>query len=310
MGYRLILAIVGAIAAATTSAHSQTPASLELARKVPIADVHMHLNSGHPASFYKAQMDRNGVRWGGGVGGGPRDALMEISRELNGRHIAALGQTEFFGVFFAQGTGGLVNDAHPIFQRLFSEAESAFARGEARGFGELHINNISPFSPAGTQRRIPLDSPVVNRLFSIANRYGGFVQIHTMKANGLEEILVMTARYPRMKLILSHCMPGATTEDLAFLFTHRSNIFCELSAQGPSHGVQRVFTSEGLRPAWRALIISHPSRFMVGTDPCCGHERRYDQLITEAREFLLASLPTAIIPRVAYQNAARELRLK
>jgi len=306
----LICAVLAAFAAIAPVAHAQSPAALELARKVPIADVHMHLTRGQPASWYVAQMDRNGVRWGGGVGGGPRDAPLDIGRALGGRHITALGQTEFFGVFFAQGTAGLVDDAHPIFQRLFAQAQSAFANGQARGFGELHINNMSPFSPAGTQRRIPLDSPVVNRMFAIANRHGGFVQIHTMKANGLDEILIMAARYPRVRVILSHCLPGASPEDIAFLFTRRPNIFCELSAQGPTHGVQRVFTPEGLRPAWRDVIVAHPTRFMVGTDPCCGHEGRYDQLIREARELLLAYLPPAVIPRVAYQNAVRELRLK
>lgn len=308
--FQLIVALFTVFAGSVSCATAQTNNSLVLAQKVPIADVHMHLNSGHPASFYREQMERNGVQWGGGVGGGPRDFPIEIGRELAGRHITALGQTEFFGVFFSQGTNGLLNEDHPIFQKLFSQAENAFRDGQARGFGELHINNMSPFSPAGTQRRIPLDSPVVNRMFSIANRYNGFIQVHTMKTNGLEEILIMTARYPRVKLILSHCLPGATPDDLSFLFKKRSNIFCELSAQGPSHSIQRVYTNDGLRPAWRNLIITYPSRFMVGTDPCCGHERRYDEIIKEIRIFLLASLPTPIIPLIAYQNAVRELKLK
>lgn len=113
-----------------------------------------------------------------------------------------------------------------------------------------------------------------------------------------------------VRLMCVFLAPGASPEDIAFLLARRPNIFCELSAQGPAHGVQRVFTTAGLRPAWRDLIVAHPGRFMVGTDPCCGHEARYDQLIREARELLLAHLPPPVIPRVAYQNAVRELRLK
>jgi hypothetical protein len=48
---------------------------------------------------------------------------------------------------------------------------------------------------------------------------------------------------------------------------------------------------------------------MLGTDPCCGLEERYDALVSEIREHLLPALPPAVIRKVAYENALREFGL-
>lgn len=274
-----------------------------LAASLPLADIHMHLRGGRDASFYLDQMNRHQVRWGGAVGGGPRDRVLEIKAALKGRYIAALGQTEFFSVLFASGEQALTDPDHPVFQRLFAEAEPAFRNGLVRGFGEIHINNISPFSPGRGQRRIALETPVVMKMFGFAQAHGGFVQIHTMASSGMDEVMRVAARFPRARMILSHCLPGASTQQLDQLFRARPNIFCELSAQGPTHRIERVYGKFGLREHWRQLIEAHPTRIMVGTDPCCGLEDRYDEMIAEIRQYLLPGLSPATMRRVAYQNA-------
>jgi hypothetical protein len=307
---RLFVIVISSfvMAASADEARSgEEPATL--ARSVPIADMHMHLSRGRSPEHYRAQMLRNRVLWGGAVGGGPKDDPISTGMALGRSYVVALGQAEFFAVFFAGGPAALEDPQHPRFKALFETAENAFRSGNALGFGEIHINNVSPFTPAGIRRRIGLQTPVVETMFSIADRYGGFVQIHTMRSSGLDELLRTAQRFPRTKLILSHCLPGASPGDLAVLFAMRANIFCELSAQGPIHGTERVYGRSGVKLEWRELILSHADRFMLGTDPCCGLEDRYDEIVAEIRELLLPTLPPAVIRKLAYENAVRIFRL-
>lgn len=54
--------------------------SIELAKIVPIADVHMHTyqQNPRPASWWREMMDANGVKWGGAVGDYREDVQAEL----------------------------------------------------------------------------------------------------------------------------------------------------------------------------------------------------------------------------------------
>ena len=284
--------------------------NVELARTVPIADVHMHLDGGKDSDFYLKRMKENNVQWAGAVGGGPKDNPLKIRSELGQKYIAALGQTEFFAVLYSVGEKGLYDLNNPTFQNLFEQAEQAFRAGLVRGFGEIHINNISPFSPSRGQRKIDLTSPVVLKMFEISQKYDGFVQIHTMSNSGFDQLLAVSARYPRVRLILSHCLPGATADEIEELFKKRSNLICDLSATGPIHRNQRVYSATGPKKNWIDLIEKYPTRFMVGTDPCCGLDNQYSGLISEIREHLLPYLKVPTLRAVANGNARRTFGLR
>jgi hypothetical protein len=289
---------------------AQTERQKELAKTVQIADVHMHLEGGNNPTFYAHQMAMANVRWAGAVGGGPRDNPIHVKSVLGGRYIAALGQNEFFRVLFSSGQNALSDLNNPIFQSFFPYAEKEFRTGRVRGFGEIHVNNISPFSPSRGQRKIPLENPVVLKMFEIANRHNGFVQIHTMMNSGSDEIIRVARRYSRTKVILSHCLPGASPAQVEKVLRASSNIFCELSAQGPAHGIRRVYSEAGLKNRWKILIERNSSRFMIGTDPCCGQFFKYQQIIKEIRTYLLPYLTERTMKKVAYQNAVRIFRLQ
>jgi hypothetical protein len=49
---------------------------------------------------------------------------------------------------------------------------------------------------------------------------------------------------------------------------------------------------------------------MLGSDTCCGLERRYDEIIQEQREQLLAYLTPTTLEQVAYKNAVRLFKLE
>jgi hypothetical protein len=284
--------------------------NVELARMIPIADVHMHLYGGKDGKFYLARMNENNIQWAGAVGGGPRDNSLNIKSFLREKYIAALGQNEFFTVLFNSGENGLYDINNPIFKNLFINAEKAFDAGFVRGFGEIHINNVSPFSPSRGQRKIDLTSPVVLKMFEISQKYDGFVQIHSMSNSGFDQLLSVSAKYPKVRLILAHCLPGAAPDEIEELFKKRSNIMCDLSATGPIHKNQRVYSVSGPTEIWINLIEKYPTRFMVGTDPCCGLDDQYSVLIQEIRENFLPYLKEPTLRAVANGNARRIFGLR
>lgn len=311
MSFRSRLAALLGVLAVVALPAAADDGVLARALAVPIADMHMHLTGRSPA-HYREQMARNNVRWAGAVGGGLTDDPEYVAAQLGPAYVPALGQLEFTRTFFQRGAAGLTDPALYDFSRLFDRAEQLFAAGKARGFGELHVDNARSAGPGNERfaRRVPLDNPVMRRLYAIADRYDAFVQIHMEGTPGAVEALGMLAReFPRATTILSHCLPWSPPDTLRRLFDQHPNLMCELSGTGPVHGVARVYDARRVRPDYLALIESHPDRFMLGTDPCCGLEHRYDDMIDEARRYLLARLTPETLEKVAYRNALRLLRV-
>ena len=304
------------ISLVSTNLYAQHSAeSVELAKTIPIADVHMHtyFKGGPSSAAFLEQMDKNNVRWGGAVG----DYRADVADKLKERYIPAIGQMEFMEVFFSRGASGLVDDENWTFKRLFKNSEEQFANGSVKGFGELHTDNHSS-GPLNIRRTIRTDSPAVRKMYAIANKYNGFVQLHSQQdENFTTDILKLAADFPNSITVLSHCLPAAQPRDLANLFSQRKNIVCEMSATGSAHnkilGIKRparAFDDNGLRPAWKNLIETYPDQIMVGTDACCGWFNSYSDMVKEIRENLLPYLSPELMEKIAYKNAVRIFKLK
>lgn len=280
------------------------PESEALAQSVPIADVHMHFYKGPQTAEQMLQlMKDNNVRWGGGVG----DYREDLKAALGANYLPAIGQSEFTKVLMSSGEQGLQNIEHPVFVQFFSEAESLMATGKARGFGEIHISNrrnVPPGDPFG--RMIPLDSPVVRKMYEVADLHRGFVQLHYSKdANTVDEIVKMAMRYPKALTIVSHCLPNGTPDDMRKIFDAVPNAMCEISGATYIHGVRRMVLSEGINSRWLQLIEDYPDRIMMGTDPCCGLMKLYSNIVQLMRSRALAAMKPETLEKVAYKNALR-----
>jgi Tat protein secretion system quality control protein TatD with DNase activity len=282
--------------------------SQALAQSVPIADVHMHFDGfRQPVEQMLQRMKDSNVRWGGAVG----DYSKEFQIVLGSNYIAALGNAEFTKVLMMSGEQGLQNLEHPVFVEFFREAEVIFSIGKARGFGEIHINNRTnlpsndPFA-----RSIPFDSPVIRRMYEIANSHNGFVQIHYNKDNRtVDQIISMSKRYPQALTIVSHCMPLGTPDDVRKIFEAAPNVMCEISGATHIHGVSRIVGPDGINSRWLQLIEDYPDRIMLGSDPCCGLMRRYSEIIQVMRTKALAAMKPETLEKVAYKNAVRVFNL-
>ena len=289
-----------------------TDVTRDLAKTVPLADLHMHVYGvkGSTPSKILRFMKENNVQWGGGVG----HYQAEMQDELGPRYIAAIGSRAWAEVFRTRAASGLQILDQSAFDDLFAQAEQLFQEGKLKGFGEIHVKNKQKFDPS-FERSIPLDSPVINKMYELANRYGGFVQIHSMGGifGGYDEVSVMAERYPKALTILSHCLPATPPHLIGKLLEKHPNVACELSGTGfvsqPPPIAGRVFNENGLRSEWAQLIENHRTRFFIGTDPCCGKEDKYGEMIAEIRQNLLPYLTPNTLRRVAYQNAVERFGL-
>lgn len=310
--YSLVFMSVFAFAA---TVQAQTQESLELAKTVPIADVHMHTYQQNPrsATWWREQMDTNNVKWGGAVG----DYREDVQAELKERFIPAIGQIAFFKVFFKDSTSGLIDADNSIFQDLYVRADKLFASGLVKGFGELHTDNHTSGHPR-IRRVIRTDNPAMRKFYAIAEKYNGFIQIHAEFDRDFEkDILSLSADFPNVTTVLSHCLSTKDANSLATLFRQRKNITCEMSATGEAInrllGLNKspiAFNSSGPFKEWKTLIETYPDQVMLGTDPCCGADRGYAELISELRVNLLPYFSPEIIEKIAYKNAVRIFNLK
>ena len=307
------------LATATTSYANPTviPESASLAKTVEIADVHMHL-VGQSVEFHKKQMDRNNVRWGGGVGptgsGWPKPS--EMTQALGTRYFFALGQEEFSRVFFSAGPTGLIDPSSIAFVEMFAVADQMLSKREAYGFGELHIDNSKSFSTHQFARKVRFDNPVVRRMFELANKHGAVLQFHMQgddSANN-EALSRYLNEFPNAKVVLSHSMPWSKQLLLKELLSKHTNLYMELSAKGSALGGTReaaqVFNRSGPKAGRLSLIEEFPNRFMLGSDTHAPYENKYDSVISEIREGLLPYLKPDTLKKVAHQNAVAVFGLR
>jgi predicted TIM-barrel fold metal-dependent hydrolase len=289
--------------------------SIELAKTIPIADIHMHTYQQNPrsAKWWREMMDANGVMWGGAVG----DYREDIQAELGSRYIPAVGQPEFFKVFFREGRSGLIDPENETFKDLYARSEQLFKDGKIKGFGEFHTDNHSSGAPR-IRRSIRTDNPAMRKFYEIANRYGGFVQIHAEFDGDFEkDILNLSATFPNTTTVLSHCLSTKDADYPAALLSKRKNIVCELSSLGAVH-VNRLniprsphaFDSGGLYGNWIKFIEAYPDQVLLGSDPCCGLDAAYSEIISELRTSVLPYLTPATMEKVANKNAVRIFSLK
>ncbi|HKA43036.1 MAG TPA: amidohydrolase family protein [Burkholderiales bacterium] len=303
---------------ASANAPAQPAAeSAALAAQVPIADVHFHLEAQFVPADIKALLDRNNVRWAGGVGpigrGVGSDFRQGFTEALSERYISTLGQPEFGVLYFQRGARGTEDADTADFRALLERAEAEFKAGRLKGFGELFVNNRNSNPNPAFRRKIAADAPTMRAMYQLAARHGGFLAMH-MEADrdSLQQLDALASVEPRATLILSHCGVWADAATMRAVLDKHPNIHCDLAwrsppvARGPQLAVRAIFDDSGAKQDWLDLIEQKPDRFMIGTDAyCCD----YSQAIDGFRKGLLARLSPATLRKVAYENAQRLMKL-
>jgi len=269
-------------------------------KNMPIADVHMHVyERKHSPDDQLIRMKENNVRWGGAVG----DLQPLFIKELKNRYIAAYGQKGWTSEFRSGGNGALTQMSN--FDRFFSEADELFKKGVIKGFGEIHTNSLGR-----NRRTVDFDGPVVQAMYKMAEKYGGFVNVHHSASRApIKTVIQMAKKYPGATFIFSHCAFDKFAKEMVSLFSKTVNTFCEISSLGIIHETRIAYSESGLTQAYKELILRFPDRVMLGTDGCCHAASRYGEMIKEMRDHVLPHLPPDVRKKLAYENAVRVFKL-
>ncbi len=288
----IVAPLLAACAALVLShAHGQAAAPYD----GPLFDTHLHYNQeawdGNTGPFPPpealARMQRNQVK-----------AIIANSRPNAGTQtLAAARETRAAGVTVVPFVRLYRNRDdysnwfrdETIHEMVLSELARGTASGPYRGLGEFHL-----YESANA------NGPVAKKLIALAEEKKLAVLAH------VDDVAVdlLMANAPSkgraLRLIWAHTGIGGTPVERVQAMLERYPLLMGELSYRPG------LTCEGGRlcPEWRALILKHPDRFMVGSDTWVNQRwSAYDEIMRGYRTWL-GDLPPAVAQRIAWGNAA------
>ena len=260
----------------------------------PIADAHAHLPKSVSVDFLADVYQQAGVeRAVIFTSTFDRSKLLKFKRKLG----------EGFVLFpdVHKGKKG----RYRIKQQRLEKMGELYQEGLIGGIGEVYINlSYAPFARRGIQS--PIDSFEKGQFWQQANKLGMPVHLHheapdTAFSETLES-------YQNINFILAHSGYLAP-EVLDQLMAQHPNLYADLSLISNAHfGPFNKAPRLDKKPseAWRALLIKHQDRFMLGSD-IGANKARVSKLpaVIEDYRILLGNLPIEVARKIAYQNFER-----
>jgi hypothetical protein len=161
--------------------------------------------------------------------------------------------------------------------------ESRYRRGIHRGIGEFHLS-------AGETA-----SPVVRAVVSLAARERLFLHCHCDE-RAVEELLVLSGG---VTVLWAHAGMTASAAVVAGLLDRHASLNVELALRSD------VAPAGALDPAWRALFVRHPGRFLLGTDTWTPGRWGVVEEVARSDRAWLAQLPREVAEAIAHENGMR-----
>jgi len=288
---RAAASAIAMLLAAGTAFAQGTPAPY----KGPLFDTHLHYNQEawdgntgpFPPSEALARMQRNDVK-----------AIIANSRPNAGTQtLAAARETRAAGVTVVPFVRLYRNRDdytnwfrdETIYEMVQAELARGTASGPYRGLGEFHL-----YESANA------NGPVAKKLVALAEREKLAVLAHVDDV--AVDLLMANApsKGQSLRLIWAHTGIGGTPVERVQAMLERYPLLMGELSYRPG------LTCEGGRlcPEWRALILKHPGRFMVGSDTWINQRwSSYDETMRGYRVWL-GDLPEDVAQRIAWGNAA------
>jgi hypothetical protein len=261
----------------------------------PLFDAHLHYNEEawdgkagpHTPSDVLARMKASGVR-----------AIVANSRPNTGSlALAALPEVRAAGVAVvpfvrlyrnrADYTGWFADET--IYDMVLAELARGTGSGPYRGIGEFHLYDSAN-----------ADGPVAKKLMVLAEQRDLVVLAHVDDA-AIDLLMANTPSQGRkLRLIWAHTgIGGAPVERVDALMARYPGLVGELS-----YRPGLVCEGDQLCPAWRALLLKYPTRFVIGSDTWVNQRwQHYESLMASYRAWL-GGLPADVARRVAWGNGA------
>jgi hypothetical protein len=257
----------------------------------PLFDAHLHYNeeaqSPHPLPDVLARMRRNDVH-----------AIVANSRPNDGTlALASSSLTREAGVTVVPFVRLYRNRAdydnwfrdESIYQMVLAELARGTAAGPFRGLGEFHLYDSNN-----------ANGPVARKLMALAEEKSLAVLAHVDDA-AIDLLMANTpSKGQKVRLIWAHTgIGGAPVERVDQLFARYPLLMGELSYR------PGLTCEDGkLCPAWRALLLKYPGRFMIGSDTWVNQRWLYYDDLMKGYRAWLGALPADVARGIAWDNGA------
>jgi hypothetical protein len=162
---------------------------------------------------------------------------------------------------------------------VIAHLEARLKKNRYAALGEYHVYGADA------------DLPVVRRVVALAREHQLFLHSHS-DADAIER---QFQQDPNARILWAHSGFDAPERVREMLVTY-PRLWCDLAYRSDHANAGKV------DPAWRALFLAFPDRFVVGTDTFT--PERWHFVVEHAnwtRQWL-ADLPTDVAERIAYQN--------
>jgi hypothetical protein len=246
------------------------------ASDLPIFDTHLHYSRNawdqFPPEAILALLDRAGVQRAF-VSSTPDDGTIRLFEAAPDRIVPVLRPYRESGEL-----GAWHRDP-----TVAAYLEGRLQRRVYRGIGEFHLN--------GAEAR----SPVVREVAELARREKLFLHCHCDD----EAVEILLGLAHDVAVLWAHAGMTSGPDVVGRLVDAHPRLSVELALRSD------VAPGGRLDPAWRALFLRHPDRFMVGTDTWV--PSRWPELpaVQDAARAWLRQLPPDVARRLASTNAER-----
>ncbi|OGL63302.1 MAG: hypothetical protein A3J27_07575 [Candidatus Tectomicrobia bacterium RIFCSPLOWO2_12_FULL_69_37] len=246
--------------------------------RLPIFDAHVHYSRAawaeYPPKRVLEILAAAGVT-GALVSSTPDDGTLMLHRAAPGRIVPILRPYHEPGDMSGWARSGA----------LLAYVDARVKRGIYKGIGEFHLFSAEDARTATlrTLARIALERDIV-------------LHVHS----GAAPILAILAHEPKVRILWAHAgmsePPGAVRE----VMDKHPGLLTELSFRAGD-----IAPGGKIDPEWRALLLRHPDRFVVGTDTYTTDRwASYGELVGQHRAWL-GQLPREAAEKIAYRNAVR-----
>ncbi len=154
-----------------------------------------------------------------------------------------------------------------------------------QGIGEFHLLDLAD---AGT--------PEMREMIGQAVARGLFLHVHS----GAGQIEALFEIEPRLKIVWAHAGMGAPPEVIGPLLDRYQSLWTELAFRAGD-----VAQGEDIEPDWRALLLRHADRFMIGTDTYTLERWEEYWALIEQQRVWVSQLPPEAARAIAFGNAVR-----
>ncbi len=253
----------------------------------PLIDAHAHLPNAAAMDAYVAAMKRHNVR---------KVVLLGVGDLQPGEGQWIEGAAKKYPDLVA--VGARVPD--PTSMAAAGQLDVELARTKARVMGEAHIRHV--------ERKIERDpsAPAFMQILQLSAQRGVPIVIHNdlnpATSASLEAAL---AAHRQATIVLAHA-GGAKPAALDGLLARNANLMIDLSGMHFERRPALAKEKGPLDPAWKALIVKRPDRFLIGLDAWVARlfePAALDRLMTWTRR-VLGELPPEIAEQVGWKNAA------